>query len=818
MWEQLGNLLAVNGYLPHGYCISWSPLLVSIYVASDLLIFLAYFSMPLAIVYFARRRADFPYRWLLWMFAAFIMACGATHLMGAVVLWLPLYALDALFKAVTAIISVITAFVLWRLIPHALTIPSPGQMRRVNAALQDEIAQRQRVEDELRQAKTAAEAGLLKEREMMAAIVESSDDAIIGITMDGIVTSCNEAAEEIFGFAVGEMLGQSMLSQISADYIDEWQRILATLRRGESVKQLETRRTRKDGRVIDVSVTFSPIRDEQGQVIGASKIARDITARRQAQIKIAQSESLLKTLTQAIPDLVWLKDPAGVYLACNHRFESFFGAPEEAIVGKTDYDFVDTKLADFFRDHDRAAMAKGKPSRNEEVIAFADGHQELVETTKTPIFDAGHRLLGVLGISHDISQRKQVEAELRQHRHHLEELVASRTTELAQAKEAAEAASQAKSAFLANMSHEIRTPMTAILGMVHLLRRSGVTAEQASRLDKIDAASDHLLATINNILDISKIEAGKFVLDDSSVVIDSLVSNVGSILGERARTKGLQLSTASAGFPGNLRGDPTRLQQAMLNYVANAIKFTEHGTVTLRAFVEQDFPESILARFEVEDNGIGISDEEQARMFTAFEQADNSTTRKYGGTGLGLVITRRLAELMGGQAGVKSAPGVGSTFWFTARLRKADPQDAATPLPTTDAEALLRQRYQGFRVLLVDDEPINLEVARFFLDGSGLIVDTAEDGAEAIERARQTNYAIILMDMQMPKLDGQQATRLIRELPGYRQTPIVAMTANAFAEDKARCLAAGMDGFLIKSFDPEQLFSTLVSYLSRRTE
>ncbi|MBS1228318.1 MAG: putative Multi-sensor signal transduction histidine kinase [Proteobacteria bacterium] len=239
MFEQLSNLLAVNGYLPHGYCISWSPLLVFTFVASDLLIFFSYFSMPLAIVYFARRRPDFPYRWLLWMFAAFIMACGATHLMNAVVLWVPMYALDALLKAITATISVLTAFVLWPLIPQALKIPSPEQMRRVNQKLQLEIAERKGIEDELRQAKAAAETGLQKERVMMAAIVESSDDAIIGMTLDGKITNWNPAAEKIFGFSAAEILGQSMLGQIPPEHNDEWQRILATIQRGESVKQLD---------------------------------------------------------------------------------------------------------------------------------------------------------------------------------------------------------------------------------------------------------------------------------------------------------------------------------------------------------------------------------------------------------------------------------------------------------------------------------------------------------------------------------------------------------------------------------------------------
>ncbi len=419
----------------------------------------------------------------------------------------------------------------------------------------------------------------------------------------------------------------------------------------------------------------------------------------------------------------------------------------------------------------------------------------------------------------NLLDREQLRKEVEMHRDHLEILVHTRTAELVDAKTEADAANRAKSNFLSNMSHEIRTPMSGIVGTVSILRREGVTPRQAVRLDTIDSSAKHLLAVINNILDLSKIEAGKVVMEEAPVDISALMANVASVLGERAGAKQIHLLIEAGPLPPSLLGDPTRLQQALLNYAANAIKFTEKGTVTLRARKLEESAEEIVVRFEVEDTGIGISPAAMCRLFSAFEQADNSITRKYGGTGLGLVITRRLAELMGGVAGAESTSGVGSIFWFTATLKKMNERRqlvAPEREPAIDAETLVLQRHHGKRILVVDDEPINREVARFHLELVDLHVDTATDGAQAVSMAQERNYAAIFMDMQMPVINGLEATRQIRELPGYRQTPIIAMTANAFAEDKQRCFEAGMSDFLVKPFDPDTLFATLLRSLGRR--
>ena len=533
--------------------------------------------------------------------------------------------------------------------------------------------------------------------------------------------------------------------------------------------------------------------------------------------ELGESEEKFRLITTAAQDAMMMIDDQGRLTFWNPAATKVFGYTAEEVQGMEVHALLapNGELEDARRGLTAfAGMGFGPVvGRTLETLAWRkDGEQFPIELSVSAV-----RLDGrwhAIGIVRDISGRKTAERELALYREHLETLVEQRTADLSDAKEAAEAASRAKTHFLANMSHELRTPMNAIMGLAGIALRQAIDPRLRDQLGKIDRASQHLLGVINDILDLTKIEAGRLHPDCQPFALDALLDGLIGLVASRAADKGLELrlelEPALAGQ--RFLGDPLRLEQVLINLLGNAIKFTEQGCVTLTV---RAGPEADRLRFEVRDTGIGIAPAEARRLFTAFEQADGSMTRKYGGTGLGLAISRRLVSLMGGEIDFESRPGEGSVFFFSLSLPRAEPapEEATPEEAAAAAEARLRQRAPGRRLLLVEDEPINREVAGFLLGEFGFAVDFAADGEEAVALAAAGAYDLILMDMQMPRMNGLDATRAIRRLPAYAGVPIIALTANAFVEDRENCLAAGMNDHLGKPLLPEQLVAALLHWL-----
>jgi PAS domain S-box-containing protein len=506
-----------------------------------------------------------------------------------------------------------------------------------------------------------------------------------------------------------------------------------------------------------------------------------------------KSEHLLGSLLDNLPSMVYLKDAETLrFVLVNRAGEQMLGVPREYLLGRNDHDFFSPTKAALLAAQDRAALACEDGVTHDEVVFKVEGRGlRTFSVRKVALRDEDGVVRHLLGIAEDVTERKRAEATLEA------------------AREAADAASRAKSEFLANMSHEIRTPLHGVLGMTALLLDTPLSASQREHLQTIHSSGTALLAIINDVLDFSKIDAGKLVFESIDFDPRALVREAIGVVALRAEEKGLRLEQQVAeAVPAGLRGDPGRVRQVLLNLLSNAVKFTARGSVRLTVEADAVTAEAAVLRVAVTDTGIGIAADTQSQLFSSFTQSDSSTTRRFGGTGLGLAICKRLVGMMAGDIGVRSEVGVGSTFWCTLRLERA----AATVNPRAGGAAVPSIR--PGRVLVAEDNLVNQRVASAMLAKLGQRVDVAQQGREAVERVRANRYDLVFMDCQMPEMDGFAATRAIRaeEAPGVH-VPIVAMTAYAMSGDRDRCLEAGMDDYVAKPMTFTQLAEALGRWL-----
>jgi len=657
--------------------------------------------------------------------------------------------------------------------------------------------------------------------------------AIVATTdVQGRITSVNDQFCRISGYSRAELLGRdhNMINSGTHPH-GFFKEMYRTVASGQAWHG-EVCNEAKDGHLYWVQTTIAPFMGGDGKPTMYVAIRTDITPRKALEHALREhqehlmelvaektghlrvSEARFRSMFNTLSDLVWLKDAQGVYLACNPVCERFFGAPEAAIVGKTDHDFVGPELADTFRANDRLAMQSPTPHVHEEWVTFADdGRRALLEITKTSVHDSAGQLIGILGIARDVTERHQREKLLRQ------------------AEEEAQASNRAKSEFLANMSHEIRTPMNGVIGMVDVLQRSALQPEQHRMLDTIHNSSQALLHILNDILDFSKIEAGKLSIESIPTQLQPLVQGVVQLMRINAANHALELSSfVSPDLPPWILGDPSRLRQVLLNLLGNAIKFTTSqperpGQVMLRVEPCTLAGGAPGVRLCISDNGIGMSEAVVNLLFQPFVQADASTSRKFGGTGLGLSITQRLVELMHGRITVRSTPGVGSEFVVELLLQACDAGDALADAqpdrriqPRQNAPSREVAAASDRLILLAEDNETNREVMQEQLRLLGYACEMAQDGAIALAmwHANPKRYALLLTDCHMPHLDGFGLTAAIRaaEPPGTR-LPIIAITANAMQGEAQRCREGGMDDYLSKPLRMNELAPMLEQWLPR---
>jgi PAS domain S-box-containing protein len=640
-------------------------------------------------------------------------------------------------------------------------------------------------------------------------LTDAAQNAILMMDPRGAIRYWNPAAERILGYPAEEALGKNLHELLAPErYLADYRAAFPEFIRSGSGKSvgttLEWFARRRDGQEIPVSVSLSAVFLPGGwHAVG---ILTDITERKQAEKRLQDALQRLQLATAAGSIGTWSWTFDDDRLEWDDRLCDWYGVPDRDRQAGLFYEYWRSRLHP--RDRERVetvlqnSRRDGVASEDTFHIILPDGRIRFIHSAWTFERDAGGKLVRTIGVKRDITQQHELEEQLRA------------------AKHAADSANAAKSEFLANMSHEIRTPMNGVIGMTGLLLDTELDAAQRRYAEAICSSGESLLALVNDILDVSKIEAGKVELENAEFDLRDLLADFAAPLTMRATSKGIEFRCGvEPDVPAQVCGDSVRLRQILSNLAGNAFKFTEQGQVSVHASLISETVSDVVVRFAVRDTGIGISMEQRKKLFQKFSQADTSTTRQYGGTGLGLAISKQLTELMGGEIGVNSETGVGSEFWFTARLGKpaslpASGEPSITPSPSRVATTAVRR--QGARILVAEDNIVNQEVALGILQKLGLRADAVADGVEAIAALKSEPYDLVLMDMQMPVMDGLEATRIIRDPNSAvlnHQIPVIAMTAAAMQGDRERCVEAGMNGYVTKPVSPQSLVEALDAWL-----
>ena len=914
--DALASFFARNGLLPHAVCLTGSMGLLWGMVIADALIAAAYFSIPVTLVRYLRKRGPQPGNWVAGLFSAFIFACGLTHVLDIWTVWQPYYGALVLAKAGTAVLSIATAVAIWLLMPKALKIPSVGQLQAAISSLEAEVGRRRsaeqhvaEVEQNLAVTLASMEAGFIAtdvlgqvtrmnavaervtgwtqdeahgqslwavfdredrpadmltktpievmqaqgitvdrvhqvvaigrdghrtalqvradltrtddgsvrglamvfrdmtpinrveaERARLAAIVASSNDAIIGQTLDGRITSWNRAAQDLFGYSPEQAIGQPVQMLIPAERETEEMRILADLAMGRTVPPFDTVRLARDGTRLEVSVTISPIRDAEGHIVGASKIARDVSAQRRSEAALREGEARLRFVLDSAQLGAWDMNLGTGITQRSPRHDACFGLtagePDEV-----DWTF-DTLLHHVHPD-DRTEVDRSFRAATGQALG-ADGRSNAdLPAGRAPDWQIDCRVVWPDGSLHWLRLHGSILQPEGQAAHMVgivSDISAQRLAEDARLKalrlEAENRqiieATRLKSQFLANMSHELRTPLNAIIGFAELLQTGAVppaSPKHQTFLGHIGTSGHHLLRLINDVLDLSKVESGKFEFSPEPVDLAQLVHEAFAVLHTAVQHKHLTVDVQIDPTLTGLVIDPARFKQVLYNYLSNAIKFTgDGGRVSLRAMPAG----AAFFRVEVEDNGIGIAAADLPRLFTEFQQLDAGYSKQHAGTGLGLALTRRLVTAQGGSTGVRSTPGLGSVFYLDLpRVHGVTAPLNGTPLP---------------RWLVIEPDPQLRQDWTHGLSGLGIGVDSAATGGQACQQAGATAYDGITLALQLPDQHGLAVLDGIRRAGLSRQAPVTAMTLRT---DPGQSVTFAITNLLRKPIDAQEVVSAM---------